>query len=418
MVLEMSDLQLLFNNNVHTTVQTPPQQWEIVKTTSVPWPTTPTLIGNNQNNQQQQVVQQQVVQQLPETLTVKMTDLQFLLDQAEKSSVVGQHPQEEWAIRNLASQVRPTQAAPSEAVTVRTSDLQNLFHQVINRQEFATPSTGPWKPFRATSRLPENKPSVELGSIRALKAHVSDIIEEQEEKIQDKGFMTPKEKELMTELKKKEETLEDMVEELERQPKAGDRPRVIPQDSRFNPGDFDSPAEGAWDYRQAFIDFMKKRIQAARATSSPLPPLQPLALVTDELVYALQSSDFEPPEGGAWDFKSAAELVKRLRIRPDELGSGFPRPLPASPTADTLTEELGEAHIRGLVRLHMQQGNNGQQDDEIRDLPEYSDEDYYEDDYSSSSSIEEGEFKKKPGKVTLVHNATGRVYFPALTMNK
>ena len=82
---------------------------------------------------------------------------------------------------------------------------------------------------------------------------------------------------------------------------------------------------------------MKKRIQAARATSSPLPPLQPLALVTDELVYALQSSDFEPPEGGAWDFKSAAELVKRLRIRPDELGSGFPRPLPASPTTDPLT---------------------------------------------------------------------------------
>ena len=130
-----------------------------------------------------------------------------------------------------------------------------------------------------------------------------------------------------------------------------------------------------------------------------------MALVTDELVFALQSSDFEPPEGGGWDFKSAAELVKRLRIRPDELpGLPDPKPLLPSPTSDPLTEELGEAHIRGLVRLHMQnnQGGGG----EIQDLPEYSDEDYYEDDYSA-----EGEFKSlPPAKVTLVQNATGRAY--------
>ena len=48
-VLELSDLQQLFNSNVHTTLQTPANQWEIVKTTSVPWPTgAPLHIPGNQ----------------------------------------------------------------------------------------------------------------------------------------------------------------------------------------------------------------------------------------------------------------------------------------------------------------------------------------------------------------------------------
>ena len=394
---------------------------------------------------------------LPETITVKMTDLQFLLDRAEKSSLVGLKPDEEWTIRNLANQMnhlatsRPTQAPPPEAVTVRTSDLQALFSSVINTHEFSPPPTGAWN-FRPDylqggqqpELPPPGQPGVDVGSIRALKAHVSDIIEEQEEKIVEKGFMTPKEKELMNELKQKEETLEEIVNDLERRPKlvTEDISGRLPPDSSFNPDDFSTPAGGAWNYRQAFIDFMKKRIQAAKATSTTptsdnLPPFaQPLARVTDELVAALQSSDFEPPEGGSWDFKSAAQLIKKLKIQPHELprsglGVTFPSPRPlAAPVTEetpssTLTEELGEANIRGLVMLHMEESEKEKVAGEIlNNFPEYNEDDYYDDDYyeevdnslddfeTSYLGEEEVEENRIPGKVTssFVKSANGTVF--------
>ena len=136
---------------------------------------------------------------------------------------------------------------------------------------------------------------IDIQSIRELKDHVGEMVDKQEKRINEKGFMTPKERELMTELRDKEDTLGDLIRELERQPKQSIDFNSFTTASTFSASDFKQPVGGKWNFKQAFDEFTKKRQQAiseANQSNEPInvPPLRK-GRVTPELVAALRSSN-------------------------------------------------------------------------------------------------------------------------------
>ena len=92
----------------------------------------------------------------------------------------------------------------------------------------------------------------------------------------------------MTELRDKEDTLGDLIRELERQPKQSIDFNSFTTASTFSASDFEQPVGGKWNFKQAFDEFTKKRQQAileANQSNGPInvPPLRK-GRVTPELV--------------------------------------------------------------------------------------------------------------------------------------
>ena len=247
----------------------------------------------------------------PEVVSIQANDLKMMLSSLDTSTLSKQ--QNIQSIAALASTVAPT-SAPRETITIRTSDLQRLFNKLENQNEYSAPKGGVWNIRQAANKAKQ----IDIQSIRELKDHVGEMVDKQEKRINEKGFMTPKERELMTELRDKEDTLGDLIRELERQPKQSIDFNSFTTASTFSASDFEQPVGGKWNFKQAFDEFTKKRQQAileANQSNGPInvPPLRK-GRVTPELVAALRASNFEPPSGGVWDFKSTEKLLRKFNL--------------------------------------------------------------------------------------------------------
>ena len=306
----------------------------------------------------------------PQEVRLRMSEFQMLLDAAERSKISGPTPTDRWKIQKVMQDISnnqlPTQSP--ETVTVKTTDLQRLFDDILSPNEFSVPTAGVWN-FKDSIKTTDG-PKIDIESIKALKEHVSDMIEKHEDRIEEKGFMSSKEKDLMTELKDKAKNLNEIVDDLERQAKKVQSGTIFElPDNMFNENDFKQPTN-PWNYRQAFREFMMKRIEAAKNASGIRFAKLPKARVTAELVAALKASDFEPPDGGVWDFKSASKLLDKMLIEEprtsdsvdEKLPVVFPLPIPTPPEVvlkfpgefEGPLSQTDEDEIRNIVLFHTQ----------------------------------------------------------------
>ena len=234
-----------------------------------------------------------------------------------------------------------------ELVTLEMKELHQIVRDVMLK-EFGDSRNEPLK------AKPSSDPikSIDVENIKALKNHVGEMIEKHESRIENKGFMSIREAELMESLKEKQEMLEEIVEDLEEHIAATTRRPV-------NSQDFTKPPNGKWNFRKASEEYKEKANQLikkkqkeqemkerkpknqggkqeqrlAKQEQNGLPPL-PTSFPTDiplptgfaqipNLIDALKDSDFKPPDGGEWDFESAAELLSRMH---SQGGSTSPNP--------------------------------------------------------------------------------------------
>ena len=260
--------------------------------------------------------------QMPKEVRVKTTELQMLLENIDPASY--KSPQQRWHFERMIN------TAKSGVVTIKTTELQELFETIGQQEEFKQPKSGEWQITTPRSDNIESVTKIELAmrNVLELKDHVSEMIKEQEKKIDEKGFMTTKEKEIMQALREKEEKLANIAQDLEEKQKQSRDPKLLglnlsgdlnrnspftsPAVETFNLAEFRTPEDGKWDYKKAFHQFIEEHTEAAIpvptsslpefTTSSP--PAVPL-----ELVQALNSSDFRPPNGGSWDHQSVTNLI-------------------------------------------------------------------------------------------------------------
>ena len=77
---------------------------------------------------------------------------------------------------------------------------------------------------------------------------------------------------------------------------------------------------------------------------SSFPTDIPGGFAIPTLIDALKSSDFKPPDGGEWDFESAAELLARMQAQRGSGGPNGPRPfkdlIPGFAEGDGIPSEL------------------------------------------------------------------------------
>ena len=279
---------------------------------------------------------------MPKEVKVKTTDLQKLLENIDPSSF--KSPQQRWHFERMINTDK------SGVVIVKTTELQELFETIGEQKEFRKPGSGEWQ--ITTSKPPpvENLAKIQLAmsNVLELKEHVSEMIQQQEKKIDEKGFMTTKEKEIMQALREKEEKLENIAKELEtkqnRDPKllglnllgdVADRDQQTREDNNpftskavetFDLAEFRTPGEGKWDYKQAFHQFIQEHTEAAApvpTTSSPeFFTTQPS--LPNELVDALNASDFRPPNGGSWNHESVTNLLRSMQQERPPIVSSLP----------------------------------------------------------------------------------------------
>ena len=279
------------------------------------------------------------------------------------------------------------------------NELHQLVHDVMLK-EFGDSRNSPLKAKPTTASDPIQ--NIDVENIKALKNHVGEMIDKHEDRIEHKGFMSVREAELMESLKEKQEMLEEIVGDLEEHIAATTR-------RPFNTEDFTRPPNGKWDYTktaEAYKEKANKLVReklkkqkdrkpkkggsgkqeerlAKQQTSQELDGLPPLptSFPTDissfpkdiptgfaipTLIDALKASDFKPPDGGEWDFESAAELLERMQAQRGSGGSSSPRPfkdlipgfaegdgipsgLPfdALPTLPTFPQNFGGDRFRG-----------------------------------------------------------------------
>ena len=306
---------------------------------------------------------------LPEKVTVRTTELQHLFRNIDPA-LLKLSPTEEWNFTNISKEVKvnttdlqklleniapssyktPQQrwhfermihTAKNGAVTVQTTELQELFEMIGRQEEFKMPKSGTWQ---ITTKTPDNLVRIQLAmkNVLELKENVSEMIKQQEKSIDEKGFMTTKEKEIMQSLREKEEKLGSIVQELEA--KQSRDPKLLAlnlsgdvnhnENSQFSSkavetfdlAEFRTPADGKWDYKQAFHQFIQEHTEAA----VPIPTISSPEFATTvpsvplELVEALNASDFRPPSGGAWDHESVTNLIIGMQQERPPLVSSLP----------------------------------------------------------------------------------------------
>ena len=214
---------------------------------------------------------------MPREVKVKTTELQKLLENIDSSSF--KSPQQKWHFERMIN------TAKNGVVTVKTTELQELFETIGEQEEYKKPQKGEWQITTAKPPSQENLAKIQLAmsNVLELKEHVSEMIREQEKKIDEKGFMTTKEKEIMQSLREKEEKLGNIVEELEakqpRDPKLlglnlfGDsNPFSTKAVETFDLAEFRTPDEGKWDYKQAFHKFIEEHTEAAAPSPTTISP--------------------------------------------------------------------------------------------------------------------------------------------------
>jgi hypothetical protein len=161
---------------------------------------------------------------LPEKVTVRTTELQHLFRNIDPA-LLKLSPKEEWNFTNIQKEVKvnttdlqklleniapssyktPQQrwhfermihTAKNGAVTIQTTELQELFEMIGRQEEFKVPKSGTWQ---TTTKKLENLVRIQLAmkNVLELKENVSEMIKQQEKSIDEKGFMTTKEKEIM-----------------------------------------------------------------------------------------------------------------------------------------------------------------------------------------------------------------------------
>ncbi len=82
--------------------------------------------------------------------------------------------------------------------------------------------------------------------------------------------------------------------------------------SGFSDGEFSVPAGGNWNYREEFVDYLRKKAAEKARAVEPRREKQVMA----EVVTALRASEFDPPPGATWNFQTAAKLLRKIDLVP------------------------------------------------------------------------------------------------------
>lgn len=114
---------------------------------------------------------------------------------------------------------------------------------------------------------------------------------------------------------------------------------------QFDAQEFRRPDSGAWNYKQDFLKFLEDEAERAKN-----PKEQPK--VTAEVVAALRASNYQPPNGGVWDFESAGKLLRKIQLQPIHAPSRLIRPpsdtaLPIPPPGTPVTRPITGQLISG-----------------------------------------------------------------------
>jgi len=279
---------------------------------------------------------------MPKEVKVKTTDLQNLLENIDPSSY--KSPQQRWHFERMINTDK------SGVLVVKTTELQELFETIGEQKEFKKPKAGEWQITTPKPPPTENLAKIQLAmhNVLELKEHVSEMIQQQEKKIDEKGFMTTKEKEIMQALREKEEKLGNIAKELEskqnRDPKllglnllgdVADRDKQAREDNNpftskavetFDLAQFRTPGEGKWDYKQAFHQFIEEHTEAAVPVPTTSAPefFTTQSTLPSELVEALNASDFRPPNGGSWNHESVTNLLRSMQQERPPIVSSLP----------------------------------------------------------------------------------------------
>lgn len=240
-------------------------------------------------------------QKRPEILTIKTTQLQELLEHADLSEV--KKPSRPWTGFPNAEANDDHEA---ELIDIEMNELQALVQKVMGGQGKTA----------ALKIKPHPIETIDTDNIKALKEHVSEMIEKHESRINAKGFMSVREAQLMESLKEKEEMLEEIVQDIEKEQQEIRKPKEFLETKdnpnpfsrqKYNKDEFKRPAN-ILDY-DALLSSQKLKIPDPTSFPDSIPP----GFEIPTLVDALKASDFKPPNGGEWDFQSAAALLGRMQ---------------------------------------------------------------------------------------------------------
>jgi len=162
---------------------------------------------------------------VPKEIRVKTTELQDLLEAVDPASF--KNPQERWHFERMVN------TDQSGIVVLRKTEFQQLF-EAVGKQEFSTPKSGVWQVTTVVPVSTENTLKLDeaMTNVQKLKEQVSEMIRLQEDKIDKKGFMTTKEKEIMQALKEKEEKLIHIVDQIEEKQELSRGPKFLGSNSK------------------------------------------------------------------------------------------------------------------------------------------------------------------------------------------
>ena len=199
-------------------------------------------------------------------------------------------------------------------VTLEMNELHQLVREVMLK-EFGPKN----QPLKSPESGEDPMDNIDVENIKSLKDHVEEMIDKHENRIQHKGFMSEREAELMESLNEKKVMLENIVEDLEKHQER--KPKKISDQN------LDQNSNRQY-YKNRPLKNQDQRLPKTSSENFDFPfptDLPPNNLALPTLIDALKASDFKPPNGGEWDFESAAELLARMQAQQD-LGSTSPGP--------------------------------------------------------------------------------------------